>query len=440
MHPAVFLDRDNTLIHNDGDLGDPARVRLVQGAATAVASLCGLGYKVVVITNQGGVARGAFTEEDVEAVHARIRELLEHAANGAKIERFYYCPFHPEGSVTRYRREHPNRKPQPGMLIEAARELGLDLSRSWTIGDQVRDVQAGIAAGTRTILLRPDADELDELDPQTLAGVEASGRGDEPSAAPTHYARSLVEAVRIIAQHRKPESNEDAMRARMAGRRWDAAAVARLQRPKAVESETGDSPRRTVVRTRPARGGESKSASAGETGTAPAAASAPAESAVGEPSSVTLTPGPTATSRSAAMAGAGVAETAVDETPAPDAAPGSERETESRADADAGVGAVAESAEGAEAASRRVHQADATSPAIERTLRLILQELRQQRGEGGDFSYLTLCAIVMQLVAGVCLLGGLWMGASDDPLFLRWLLAGLLVQGATITLLLFGRR
>ena len=97
MHRCVFLDRDNTLIRNDGDLGDPERVELIQGAASAVASLRGLGYRVVVITNQGGIARGRYKEADVDAVHARLNDLIAHYANGARIDAFYFCPYHPEG-------------------------------------------------------------------------------------------------------------------------------------------------------------------------------------------------------------------------------------------------------------------------------------------------------------------------------------------------------
>ena len=163
MNAAVFLDRDNTLIHNDGDLGDPEKVRLIQGVASAVASLSGLGYKVIVVTNQGGVARGKYSEQDVDLVHRRISELLEASTSGAKVDRYYYCPYHPQGTVSRYRKEHPNRKPAPGMLLEAAQEMGLDLSQSWMIGDQIRDIQAGKAAGTRTVLLRLDADRLKAL-------------------------------------------------------------------------------------------------------------------------------------------------------------------------------------------------------------------------------------------------------------------------------------
>ncbi len=153
---AVFLDRDNTLIANDGDLGDPAQVRLLEGVADGLRRLREAGHRLVVVSNQGGVARGRFTEADAEAVNRRLAELADEAAGREDLlERFYICPYHPQGTVDAYRREHPWRKPQPGMLLQAARDLDLDLQRSWLIGDQPRDIAAGRAAGCRTVLISP---------------------------------------------------------------------------------------------------------------------------------------------------------------------------------------------------------------------------------------------------------------------------------------------
>ncbi len=124
MRPAVFLDRDDTLIHctditPDGDLGDPALVKLLPGVAQGIAKLRAAGFPLVVVSNQGGVARGRYTTLEVDRVNRRVNELLDDA-----VTRFYYCPWHPKGIVPEFTREHPWRKPQPGMLLQAA-HLGL---------------------------------------------------------------------------------------------------------------------------------------------------------------------------------------------------------------------------------------------------------------------------------------------------------------------------
>lgn len=160
--PAVFLDRDDTLIAcrsvvPGGDLGDPGLVRLLPGAFEACGRLREAGFALIVVSNQGGVARGAYPIAAVEAVNGRVNELL-----GGAIEAFYYCPYHPRGVVAEYAREHPWRKPAPGMILAAAAERGLDLGRSWLIGDMERDCQAGRAAGLggRTILVTRADPEL----------------------------------------------------------------------------------------------------------------------------------------------------------------------------------------------------------------------------------------------------------------------------------------
>ena len=150
--PAVFLDRDNTLIVSDGYLGDPAKVVLVEGAAELIAKVRERGYAVVVVSNQSGIGRGMFSEEDTDAVNARLDELLGRENRNAVVDAHYYCPHHPQAPIERYRRECDCRKPKPGMLLRAARELELDLSRSWMVGDAPRDIEAGAAAGCRTIM------------------------------------------------------------------------------------------------------------------------------------------------------------------------------------------------------------------------------------------------------------------------------------------------
>ncbi len=191
--PAVFFDRDNTLIASDGYLGDPAGVTLIGGAADAIARARALGYATVIISNQSGVARGMFTEEAVHAVNNRLDELLAEANPAAIVDRHEFCPFHPEGTVDRYRAESPLRKPAPGMILQAAGKLALDLSRSWVIGDAPRDIEAGKAAGCRTILFH---------DPSLPASPAAMAGGQ---VLPDHYVQSLGDAMQIIETAKEPE-------------------------------------------------------------------------------------------------------------------------------------------------------------------------------------------------------------------------------------------
>lgn len=184
--PAVFLDRDNTLIVSNGYLGNPAEVKLIAGAADLVARVRQLGYATVVISNQSGVARGMFTEEDVDAVNRRMEELLRAENAAALIERHEYCPFHPEAPLEAYRQESELRKPRPGMILKAAQEMDLSLATSWMIGDAPRDIEAGAAAGCRTILFRP-------------GGLPASPAAAEVQRVQPDYAvQTLEEAAKII--------------------------------------------------------------------------------------------------------------------------------------------------------------------------------------------------------------------------------------------------
>ncbi|GJQ29109.1 MAG: hypothetical protein HBSAPP03_09930 [Phycisphaerae bacterium] len=157
MTPAVFLDRDDTLIEctglpapkppaNPGDLVDPRLVRLLPGVAEGLSRLAAGGYALVVVSNQGVVARGGGTIADVEAVNARLREVVRAEA-GVEFAGIYFCLYHPKGAVPEFTREHPWRKPAPGMILAAAADLGLDLASSWLVGDAPRDVEAGLAAG-----------------------------------------------------------------------------------------------------------------------------------------------------------------------------------------------------------------------------------------------------------------------------------------------------
>lgn len=152
MSKCVFLDRDGTIIEDPGYLHDVRDVKLLPGAALAIKSLREEGYKIVVVTNQSGIARGIITEENLDAIHAEICRLL--AEDGAHVDAIYYCPFHPDGTVEKYAKESDLRKPQPGMLLRAAEEHDIDLTQSWMVGDAARDVEAGQRAGCKTIRLR----------------------------------------------------------------------------------------------------------------------------------------------------------------------------------------------------------------------------------------------------------------------------------------------
>src|SRR3954454_4656527 len=127
--PAVFFDRDNTLIACDGYLGDPEKVELIDGAADAIVRCRQLGFAVVVFSNQSGVARGMFGEEAVHAVNHRLDDLLHEDDPAAIIDRHEFCPYHPEATVERYRQASDLRKPHPGMIHQAAHRLALDLTR-----------------------------------------------------------------------------------------------------------------------------------------------------------------------------------------------------------------------------------------------------------------------------------------------------------------------
>lgn len=180
--PAVFLDRDDTINANaslpdaawdgvtPGDLLKPEYALLIDGARDAIRSLKDAGYAVVVITNQGGIARGGGTAEDVEGVNDALRALLNgtdapHPALGDQlVDSWYFAPHHPSGTVTHYCDDHEWRKPNGGMVAAACEELGLDPASSWMIGDKQRDIEAALNAGVprdQCLLISPKGDAPD---------------------------------------------------------------------------------------------------------------------------------------------------------------------------------------------------------------------------------------------------------------------------------------
>jgi histidinol-phosphate phosphatase family protein len=187
--PGVFLDKDGTLVEDVPYNVNPEQVRLAVGTGEGLATLQSAGYRLVVISNQSGVAHGLFAEEALGAIQCRLGQLLQRF--GVVLDGFYYCPHHPQGSVPAYTRACTCRKPEPGLIIRGAEDLNIDLRQSWVVGDILDDVEAGRRAGCRTILIDNGNETEWQLSRQ---------RG------PDHVARDLAEAARIILAGSPPGS------------------------------------------------------------------------------------------------------------------------------------------------------------------------------------------------------------------------------------------
>lgn len=168
MRPAVFLDRDGTLMEEVDYCRDPAKVRILPGVVEGLARLKAAGYALVIVTNQSGIGRGRITPAEYEAVHARLIDLI----GPDLIDATYFCADHPDTATDR-------RKPGAGMVLEAARDLELDLKHSWLIGDKRSDIECALNAGVRPVLVQTGYG----------AGEDANGAA---------VARNFAEAVEIV--------------------------------------------------------------------------------------------------------------------------------------------------------------------------------------------------------------------------------------------------
>lgn len=177
---AVFLDRDGVLIADTHHLRSADQLCVLPGVPEALVRLRAAGWALIVATNQSVVARGWVSEEELRQVHRVLLAILRE--RGASLDAIYYCPHHPEGAVPEYRVVCECRKPNPGMVLRAAAELGLDLSASVMVGDAASDIEAGRRAGCRTVLVRTGPAE-------TVAGG---------AAAPDYVATDLDAAAAWI--------------------------------------------------------------------------------------------------------------------------------------------------------------------------------------------------------------------------------------------------
>jgi D-glycero-D-manno-heptose 1,7-bisphosphate phosphatase len=188
-HAAVFVDRDGTLIDEVGYIERLDRVALYPWTVDAVRALNRAKFRVVMVSNQSGVARGVFTEATGAEVHAPLAARLE--AGGARIDAYYYCPHHPDGKVQQYAVRCDCRKPSRGLVDRAVRELDVDPARSFVVGDRWLDVELAHAVGARGVLVRTGYGRTEEAVPRD--GVSADAIAD-----------NLIAAVSWILQNRQP--------------------------------------------------------------------------------------------------------------------------------------------------------------------------------------------------------------------------------------------
>lgn len=188
--PAVFLDRDGAVNEEVDYLGAIEQFEFIAGSVEAIRLLNDAGLKTIIITNQAGVARGLYDEKRLRQIHYYMEEELRK--QGARLDGVYYCPHHPTAGLGAYKIDCACRKPRPGMLKQAARDLKIDLQKSFVVGDKLSDLQAGRAVHCKTVLVRTGYGQNTENE---LPGEDFQ---------PDHIADNLLTAVRwLLAQRAK---------------------------------------------------------------------------------------------------------------------------------------------------------------------------------------------------------------------------------------------
>jgi len=178
VNKAVFLDRDGTIVEDVGYLNDPADLKFIPGSIEAIKKLNQAGFKVVVITNQAGVARGLITENMLQTIDKTLHKWI--LSGDAHLDGLYYCPHHPEHGSYPYKQACECRKPHPGLLKKAERDLKIDLSKSFMVGDKSSDIEAGKTAGTKTVFVTTGKGQKEK---------------NELKEQPNHIAANLSQAV-----------------------------------------------------------------------------------------------------------------------------------------------------------------------------------------------------------------------------------------------------
>ena len=185
---AVFIDRDGTINEDMGYINHIDRFVLFPKSIEAIKLINNSGFKAVIVTNQSGVARGYFPESLINKIHNKLEEILKQ--NGAYIDAIYYCPHHPNGLIEKYKIECDCRKPKPGMLFRASKDLDINLKQSFTIGDKISDINLAFRVGAKGILVKTG-----------YGKGELEYNQDKWNVQPHHIAEDFYEAAQWIVSH-----------------------------------------------------------------------------------------------------------------------------------------------------------------------------------------------------------------------------------------------